>query len=156
MFKILTCRSGIDSQRREFKALVFEFMPNGTLESWLHPPSELSGSRYLDLKARVDIAVDIAGALDYLHTYSHTTIVHCDLKPSNILLDVNMVAHVSDFGLSKILLTSDESFHSQQQSSANVLRGTIGYIPPGTLILKNENSLLFNFILVSNYCLPLV
>ncbi|XVF24078.1 hypothetical protein REPUB_Repub13aG0096100 [Reevesia pubescens] len=126
LLKIITSCSSIDYQGNDFKALVFEFMPNGSLESWLH---EKSGSRYLNLVKRLDIAIDVANAIDYLHHYCQTPIVHCDLKPTNVLLDDDMVAHVSDFGLAK-LLSSDTNNIGFDQTSSSMIKGTIGYIPP--------------------------
>lgn len=81
-----------------------EFMPNGNLESWLHPVPNAGGNgseydlRILSLPQRLNIAIDVASALEYLHHRCQKPIVHRDLKPSNILLDYDMTAHVSDFG----------------------------------------------------------
>lgn len=82
----------------DFKALVLEFMPNGSLEKWLY-----SDNYSLDLIQRLDILIDVACALQYLHFECSTPVVHCDLKPNNVLLDQTMVAHVSDFGIAKLL-----------------------------------------------------
>ncbi len=74
--------------------------------------------------------IDVASALDYLHNHIETPIVHCDLKPSNILLDQNMTAHVGDFGLSRII--AEDSFKiSQDHTSSIGVKGTIGYAAPG-------------------------
>ncbi|KAB2630492.1 LRR receptor-like serine/threonine-protein kinase [Pyrus ussuriensis x Pyrus communis] len=105
LVKIITSCSSIDNHGRDFKSLVFEFMPNGSLDSWLHPRDEdQSPSKRLNFMQRLNIAIDVAYALDYLHNHCETSIVHCDLKPSNVLLDEDMVAHVGDFGLARFLL----------------------------------------------------
>ncbi|KAL6634804.1 hypothetical protein ACP70R_027475 [Stipagrostis hirtigluma subsp. patula] len=129
LVKIITSCSSIDFTGNDFKAIVFEFMPNGSLEDWLHPYSNgQSVERHLNLHRRVNILFDIAYALDYLHFHSAAPVVHCDLKPSNVLLDADMVAHVSDFGLAKIL---SEGCSSLEPSTSSMgFRGTIGYAPP--------------------------
>ncbi|XP_027122423.1 uncharacterized protein [Coffea arabica] len=127
LLKILAACSSIDPQGKDFKCLVFEFMSNGNLDQWLHPRcDDQCQPRSLDIVQRLNIAVDIASALDYLHNYCQNPIVHCDLKPSNILLDENMTAHVGDFGLATFLL--EDSTLSQTISAG--LKGSIGYIPP--------------------------
>lgn len=103
----------------DFKALVLEYMPNGTLEKWLY-----SHNHFLDIFQRIDLMMDVASALDYLHNGYSTPVVHCDLKPSNVLLDEYMVARVSDFGMSKLL--GDEESITKTMTLA-----TIGYIAPG-------------------------
>nr|XP_008377050.3 probable LRR receptor-like serine/threonine-protein kinase At3g47570 [Malus domestica] len=130
LLKIITACSSIDNQGKDFKSLVFEFMENGSLDSWLYPrEEEQSQIKRLSLIQRLNIAIDIASALDYLHHHCETSIVHCDLKPSNVLLDEDMVAHVGDFGLVKFLFeTSNDPFFSQTISAQ--LKGSIGYIPP--------------------------
>ena len=100
LVKILTCCSSMDYGGNQFKALVFEFMTNGSLDIWLHP--EIDGedqTRDLSLLQRLNVAIDVASALSYLHNHFVPPIIHCDLKPSIILLDNDMFAHVSDFGL---------------------------------------------------------
>ncbi|KAG6692192.1 hypothetical protein I3842_10G101800 [Carya illinoinensis] len=97
LVKIISICSNID-----FKALVLEYMPNGNLEKWLH-----SQDHYLNILQRLNIMIDIASALEYLHHGYSTTIIHCDLKPSNVLLDEEMVAHVADFGMAKLLDDKD-------------------------------------------------
>ncbi|CAA7027786.1 unnamed protein product [Microthlaspi erraticum] len=72
---------------------------------------------------------DVASVLDYLHVHCHEPIAHCDLKPSNVLLDNDLTAHVSDFGLARLLLKLTKSPFFNQLSSAGV-RGTIGYAAP--------------------------
>ncbi|XP_058088736.1 probable LRR receptor-like serine/threonine-protein kinase At3g47570 [Magnolia sinica] len=131
LVKILTVCSSIDFNGNDFKALVFEYMPNGSLEKWLHPNvDEQPQLRSLNLTQRLNIAIDVASALDYLHHHSKIPIVHRDLKPSNVLLDDDMVAHVGDFGLTRFLSEAAEGF-SQNQTTTSGIKGSIGYIPPG-------------------------
>ncbi|RCV24677.1 hypothetical protein SETIT_5G104800v2 [Setaria italica] len=130
LIKIITCCLSIDHQGQEFKALVFEFMPNGNLNGWLHPASKIQSlSNTLSLAQRLDIAVDIMDALDYLHNQCQPPIIHCDLKPSNILLAEDMSARVGDFGISKIL-PDDTSKTLLNSVSFTGLRGSIGYVAP--------------------------
>ncbi|XP_028790982.1 putative receptor-like protein kinase At3g47110 [Neltuma alba] len=128
LLKILTCCSSIDYKGQEFKALVFEYMSNGSLEKWLHHNQESVPQSTLDICQRFNVIYDVAAALHYLHYENEQPIVHCDLKPSNVLLDDDMVAHVSDFGLAKLLATLNGS--SQKQASTSIIKGTIGYAPP--------------------------
>ncbi|KAK6786040.1 hypothetical protein RDI58_014565 [Solanum bulbocastanum] len=112
--KVITSCSNLD-----FKALVLEYMPNGTLDKWLY-----SHNLFLNLLQRLDIMIDVASAMDYLHNGYLMPVVHCDLKPSNVLLDEEMVGHVSDFGIAKMLGAGEASF-IQTRTIA-----TIGYIAP--------------------------
>ncbi|XP_022765842.1 probable LRR receptor-like serine/threonine-protein kinase At3g47570 [Durio zibethinus] len=104
LVKLSTACSSVDFQGNEFKALVYEFMPKGSLESWLHPfPNALGNGveddlRILSFLQRVNISIDVASAPEYLHHHCQTPIVQHDLKPNNVLLDNDMTAHVSDFG----------------------------------------------------------
>ncbi|XP_061359866.1 probable LRR receptor-like serine/threonine-protein kinase At3g47570 isoform X2 [Gastrolobium bilobum] len=128
LVKILTCCSSIDFKGQEFKALVFEYMTNGSLESWLHPAADITDRpRSLNLEEMLNIINDVASAVHYLHYECEQAIIHCDLKPSNVLLDDCMVAHVSDFGLARILSSVGVSL---MQSSTIGIKGTIGYAPP--------------------------
>lgn len=131
LIKLLSVCSSVDYGGNDFKALVYDYIPNGSLERWLHSNPKSCDSRhnlqYLKIIQRVNIAINIAYALDYLHQYCPKPVIHCDLKPSNILLDENMVAHVGDFGLAKIL----SEFVDPNQSSSIGIRGTIGYVAPG-------------------------
>ncbi|KAB2010692.1 hypothetical protein ES319_D10G258900v1 [Gossypium barbadense] len=130
--KVLSAISGIDRKGNDFKALAYEFMENGSLEDWLYPSTSMNEPetmRNLNFIQRVNVAVDVAHALEYLHHRCETPIIHCDLKPSNILLDEEMVGHISDFGLAKIL-SGDELNYSANESISLGLRGTIGYAPP--------------------------
>ncbi|XP_065849024.1 probable LRR receptor-like serine/threonine-protein kinase At3g47570 isoform X1 [Euphorbia lathyris] len=102
----------------EFKALVMDFMPNWSLEKWLY-----SHNYFLDIFQRLNIMIDVASAVEYIHHGYMTPIVHCDLKPSNILLDDDVVAHVTDFGIAK-LVGEDQSFIQ------TINLATIGYMAP--------------------------
>ncbi|XP_078166282.1 uncharacterized protein LOC144560950 isoform X3 [Carex rostrata] len=130
LIKVLSSCSSIDHHGNDFKALIFEFMPNGSLETWLHPSACTNRPfRSLSLIQRLNITIDVATALDYLHNHGPAPIVHCDLKPSNVLLDEDMTAHVGDFGLARFLVQPD-SMSSLLSGSTAGLRGSIGYIPP--------------------------
>ena len=114
LVKMLTCCSSMDYNGNQFKALVFEFMKNGSLDFWLHQGLDNEDqSRNLSLLQRLNVAIDVASAIDYLHNHSMQPIIHCDLKPSNVLLDNDMVAHVSDFGLARLLAIANDSFESK-------------------------------------------
>ncbi|KAJ8617370.1 hypothetical protein MRB53_013556 [Persea americana] len=127
--KVLTVCSSIDFSGNDFKALILEYMSNGSLDSWLHQnANEYHQLRFVSLIQRLNVAIDIACALDYLHHHCPTTILHCDLKPSNILLDDDMVAHVGDFGIARIL--SDDINDSRTQTNSLAIRGSIGYVAP--------------------------
>ncbi|KAL5546634.1 hypothetical protein UlMin_006321 [Ulmus minor] len=129
LVKILTACSSVDYKGNEFMALVFKFMENGSLEKWLHKENEDdSQSRSLSLLQRLSIVGDVASALQYLHHECEQPIIHCDLKPSNVLLDKDMTAHVSDFGLARLLSTSKAS--TSKQSSTIGMMGTVGYTAP--------------------------
>ncbi|KAL7193784.1 hypothetical protein ACSBR2_025417 [Camellia fascicularis] len=78
----------------ELRALVLQYMSNGSLDKWLY-----SHNYCLNLFQRVTIMIDVALALEYLHDGQSEPVVHCDLKPSNVLLDEDMIAHVADFGI---------------------------------------------------------
>ena len=106
-------------------------MVNGSLKERLHPVHDINGvtnerQRILKFSQRLNIAIDISMALDYLHHHCETPIVHCDLKSSNVLLNDDMVGHVGDFGLVRFLPRT-----SGNQSSSVGVKGTIGYAPPG-------------------------
>ncbi|XP_022733992.1 receptor kinase-like protein Xa21 [Durio zibethinus] len=113
LVKIISSCSNID-----FKALVLEFMPSGSLEKWLY-----SHNHFLDILHRLNIMIDVASALEYLHHGYTTPVIHCDLKPNNILLDEDMVAHLGDFGIAKLLGEHDSTIHT-------VTLATIGYMAP--------------------------
>ena len=117
---------GIHNSRIDFKALILEYMPLGSLETWLHNNENNSS---LNMLQRLNIMIDVASALDYLHHGYSSSIVHCDIKPSNILLDDDMVAHVADFGNAKLLNSTKVDTLVQTATLA-----TIGYMAPGNFI----------------------
>ncbi|GLJ28559.1 hypothetical protein SUGI_0562260 [Cryptomeria japonica] len=91
----------------DLKDLVLEFACNGSLEKHLHPDRDDEGFCKLGFSECLSIAVDVAHGMEYLHHNCPLQIVHCDLKPSNVLLDANMTALVTDFeDLIDILLQS--------------------------------------------------
>ncbi|KAL0354867.1 UNVERIFIED_CONTAM: putative LRR receptor-like serine/threonine-protein kinase [Sesamum radiatum] len=108
------------------------FKANGSLEKWLHQDSlgQDENTRYLTFMQRMNIAIDVASAVEYLHNGTGSAIVHGDLKPSNILLDDDMSAHVGDFGLSKVISNVSSSLAADESHSI-AIKGTIGYIAPG-------------------------
>nr|KJB73582.1 hypothetical protein B456_011G239600 [Gossypium raimondii] len=111
--------------RNLVKAIVLEFMANGSLDKWL----KCDSSRHLNFGQTLDVAIDVGNALDHLHHQCESMIIHRDLKPANVLLNNDMVAHVSDFGLAMILsdTTSKLGF---VQATSSLIKGTIGYIAP--------------------------
>jgi len=131
LVQTLTCCSSTDYKGQEFKALIFEYMTNGSLEQWLHPRTPSAENQTtLNIDQRLSIMIDVASALHYLHYECEQTIIHCDLKPSNVLLDDDMVAHVSDFGIARLISTINGTTTSKQTSTIGI-KGTVGYAPPG-------------------------
>ncbi|MED6110902.1 hypothetical protein PIB30_047318 [Stylosanthes scabra] len=99
------------------RLLVYEFMSNGSLANFLFAQAKPNW----DLRVR--FALGIARGLVYLHEECDTPIIHCDIKPQNILIDDNFNAKISDFGLAKLLL-------SDQSRTNTMIRGTRGYVAP--------------------------
>ncbi|CAK9322438.1 unnamed protein product [Citrullus colocynthis] len=119
----------------DFKALVLPYMANGSLDNHLYqrsPTSSASGSSDLNLIERVNICSDIAEGMAYLHHHSPVRVIHCDLKPSNVLLKDDMTALVSDFGISRLMTPGigSATVENMGKSTANMLTGSIGYIAP--------------------------
>jgi len=107
----------------ENRFIVYELMENGSLDSQLHGPSHGSA---LSWHIRMKIALDTARGLEYLHEHCNPPIIHRDLKSSNILLDSDFSAKISDFGLAVI---------SGNHSKGNLkLSGTMGYVAPEYLL----------------------
>ncbi|GAB2299561.1 hypothetical protein Dimus_033626, partial [Dionaea muscipula] len=111
---------------RDERLLVYEYMKNGALYDHLHDEKNVEKSSNVinSWKLRIKIVLDAARGIDYLHNYAVPPIIHRDIKSSNILLDENWTARVSDFGLS---LMGHESVHEFRPSKA---AGTVGYIDP--------------------------
>lgn len=106
------------------RALIYDFMPNGSLDKFIFSQGSSSINRCLEWKLLYEIAVGIARGLEYLHRGCKTRILHFDIKPQNILLDKKFCPKISDFGLAKLWLKK-ESIMSTMET-----RGTIGYIAP--------------------------
>jgi serine/threonine protein kinase len=103
------------------RALVYEFMPNGSLNKYIFL-SEVS--TVLSYDKMHSIALGVARGIEYLHQGCDMQILHFDIKPHNILLDENFIPKVSDFGLAKLYLVNDSIV------SLTAARGTLGYMAP--------------------------
>ncbi|KAK9193490.1 hypothetical protein WN944_004187 [Citrus x changshan-huyou] len=122
--------------------LVLKLQQQGTLKSFstdamlreVYDAVTSSGSQLL--AQRLNIAIDVASALDYLHNRYDTPIARCDLKPSNVLFDEDMIAHVGGFGLANSSLKHQKIL--QKSICIYWLRGSIGYIPPGIIVKSND------------------
>ncbi|KAL0341674.1 UNVERIFIED_CONTAM: putative receptor-like protein kinase [Sesamum calycinum] len=129
LVKVITACSSTDFHGNDFKALVYQFMSNGSLDKWLHPEEERHWHNHLNILQRIDIATGVAAALNYLHHQCQTPVIHCDLKPQNVLLDHDLTAHVGDFGLARLLPKFNMKENANQFSSLGI-KGTIGYAAP--------------------------
>ncbi|KAJ7542961.1 hypothetical protein O6H91_09G019900 [Diphasiastrum complanatum] len=107
------------------RILVFEYVPNGNLREHL----DAQFGVVLDLGTRLDILIDVAHALTYLHLYADEPIIHRDVKSSNILLTDNFRAKVADFGFSKAGPSEMGVTHVSTQ-----VKGTAGYLDPEYLL----------------------
>nr|XP_043607586.1 G-type lectin S-receptor-like serine/threonine-protein kinase SD2-5 [Erigeron canadensis] len=103
------------------RLLVYEYMANGSLDRWIFKKKKTEF--LLDWDTRYNIAVGTAKGLAYLHEDCDVKIVHCDIKPENVLLDANFRAKVSDFGLAKLMTR-------EQSHVFTTMRGTRGYLAP--------------------------
>ncbi|XP_060214767.1 LEAF RUST 10 DISEASE-RESISTANCE LOCUS RECEPTOR-LIKE PROTEIN KINASE-like 1.1 isoform X2 [Lycium barbarum] len=109
---------GCTSWRSRELLLVYEYIPNGTLADHLH--GDKAKDRLLTWPVRMNIAIETAGALTYLHA---SDVIHCDVKTNNILLDHNFRVKVADFGISRL-------FPNDVSHISTAPRGTPGYIDP--------------------------
>ncbi|KAH6819707.1 hypothetical protein C2S51_003310 [Perilla frutescens var. frutescens] len=105
----------------DFKALILEYMQNGSLEDWLYGCDD--DGCLLDFLQRLDVMIDVASALEYLHHGYMKPVIHCDLKPSNVLLDGEMVGRVTDFGITKLVGEEGSVVYTQTLA-------TLGYMAP--------------------------
>lgn len=126
---------------KEQRMLVYEYIPNGSLDKFLFPDEEVLGddttddskkqlvtSRpLLDWNIRYRIALGVARAIAYLHEECLEWVLHCDIKPENILLEDDFCPKVSDFGLSKLT-------HKKDKVTMSRIRGTRGYLAPEWVI----------------------
>ncbi|XP_057754429.1 receptor-like kinase TMK2 [Arachis stenosperma] len=106
------------------RALIYEFMPNGSLDKYIYKAKSSEAFCSLDWSVLYNIAIGIAQGLEYLHQGCTTKILHLDIKPENILLDKHFCPKISDFGLARIC--------QKKESNVSILgtRGTPGYIAP--------------------------
>ncbi|CDP14018.1 unnamed protein product [Coffea canephora] len=113
-------------EERDERLLVYEYMKNGALYDHLHDRDnvEKSSSVVNSWKMRIKISLDAARGIEYLHNYAVPPIIHRDIKSSNILIDANWTARVSDFGLSLMGPESEQHFRPTKAA------GTVGYIDP--------------------------
>lgn len=113
-------------EEMEERLLVYEYMKNGAIYDHLHDKNnvEKNSSVLNSWKMRIKISLDAARGIEYLHNYAVPPIIHRDIKSSNILLDVNWTARVSDFGLSLMGPESDRDYKTVKAA------GTVGYIDP--------------------------
>jgi hypothetical protein len=114
------CASGNDT-----KLLVYEYMPNSSLDAYLFRPSSSAGAERscLPWSDRYGVMLGIARGLAYLHEGCRECIIHCDVKPENVLLDTDLTPKIADFGMAK-LVGRDFS------RVLTTMRGTIGYLAP--------------------------
>lgn len=103
------------------RALIYEFLPNGSLQQYITSPD---AGHFLGWKNLQHIALGVAKGIEYLHQGCDQRILHFDIKPHNVLLDDNFTPKISDFGLAK-LCSKDQSIVSMTTA-----RGTMGYIAP--------------------------
>uniref|UniRef100_A0A6P3ZL91 non-specific serine/threonine protein kinase n=1 Tax=Ziziphus jujuba TaxID=326968 RepID=A0A6P3ZL91_ZIZJJ len=124
------------------RALVYDFMPNGSLDKYLFSEEGISS---LDCKTMCEISCGVACGIEYLHRGCNMQILHFDIKPHNILLDENFIPKVSDFGLARLSPLGNSIV------SLTAARGTMGYIAP-ELFYKNIGAVSFLLAIAFLFC----
>ncbi|XP_027345982.1 probable receptor-like protein kinase At1g49730 isoform X1 [Abrus precatorius] len=125
--------------KKHERFLLYEYMGNGSLKDHLHSP----GKTPLSWRTRIQIAIDVANALEYLHFYCDPPLCHRDIKSSNTLLDENFVAKIADFGLAQA--SKDGSICFEPVNTE--IRGTPGYMDPEYVVTQEltEKSDVYSF-----------
>ncbi|KAL4565750.1 hypothetical protein LXL04_029853 [Taraxacum kok-saghyz] len=135
---------GYCAEGKTERMLVYEYMSNGTLAERL-----FRSDRLPDWSERVQIALDVARGILYLHEECETPIIHCDIKPQNILMDDFWTAKISDFGLAKLLMPD-------QTKTFTIVRGTRGYLAPewqkNTAISVKVDIFSYGIVLLETIC----
>jgi len=126
----LVCMWGFCTEG-EHRLLVYEYIPNGSLEKYLFNNKGKGETVGLEWSSRYRIAVGVARAIAYLHEECLEWVLHRDIKPENILLDESFCPKISDFGLARLV---------DRERSLNVsdIKGTPGYLAPEYWMQKNE------------------
>lgn len=125
--------------KKHERFLLYEYMGNGSLKDHLHSP----GKTPLSWRTRIQIAIDVANALEYLHFYCDPPLCHRDIKSSNTLLDEKFVAKIADFGLAQA--SNDGSICFEPVNTE--IRGTPGYMDPEYIVTQEltEKSDIYSF-----------
>ncbi|CAL5343088.1 unnamed protein product [Camellia sinensis] len=130
---------------KSYRLLVYEYMPNGSLDTWIfHRHQEFT----LGWQSRKKIIMDIAKGLTYLHEDCRQKILHLDIKPQNILLDEYFNAKIADFGLSKLI-------DKDQSQVVTMMRGTPGYLAPewlSSIITEKVDVYSFGVVILEMLC----